>query len=313
LITSLQIKIAMSEVQPLPIQSFQDDASAQLLAQPPLLNSYQLGWSNICLEQHLQPAWELPEISLTQHMLILYQPKETTRVKYDIAGQLNEITFHPSDYANHRIALMPANVSFASAWDKEIHSTIIYLEPNFVANVLADEINPDQVEILVEPKRADPLIFQLFQALTAELSLEQRNNRCYVETMATALAAHLLRYYSSRQYQLPDYRDGLSNLKLNQAIELINENLCDSLSLAAIADELSMSMYHFSRQFKQSTGMSPHQYLMQQRIERAKHLLRGSNLAIVQIALDCGFANQSHFARYFRQATGISPRQFRQR
>ena len=99
---------------------------------------------------------------------------------------------------------------------------------------------------------------------------------------------------------------------LNQAIDYMNAHLGENLSLAAMATELHISQYHFCRLFKQSTGMSPHRYLIQQRCDRAKQLLRRPELRVTDIALECGFANQSHFAKYFRRHTGVSPTQFRQ-
>ena len=79
--------------------------------------------------------------------------------------------------------------------------------------------------------------------------------------------------------------------------------------LAAVA---RMSQFHFSRLFKQSMGMSAHQYILQQRVERAKQLLKHSKVAIAEIALQCGFNSQSHLGKYFRKFTGVTPSKYRQ-
>ncbi len=129
--------------------------------------------------------------------------------------------------------------------------------------------------------------------------------------MATALAAHCLTYYSTRKHILMEYEDGLSKYKLKQAIEYINEHFSENVSLAEISAELAMSQYYFCRLFKQSTGMTPHAYLIQQRVERSKQLLKQTEWTINNIAIECGFANPSHFAKCFRRYTGISPKQFR--
>jgi AraC family transcriptional regulator len=104
---------------------------------------------------------------------------------------------------------------------------------------------------------------------------------------------------------------GLSASKLQQAIGYINEHLHLNLTLTEIATELEMSQYYFCRLFKQSIGMTPHQYLIQQRVEQSKQLLKQPETKIIDIAHQCGFANPSHFARCFRQRMGISPQQFR--
>jgi len=98
---------------------------------------------------------------------------------------------------------------------------------------------------------------------------------------------------------------------LKQAVEYINENLEITVSLTAIAAELGMSQYHFCRLFKRSTGMTSHQYLIQQRVERAKQLLKQPGQTVTEIASECGFANQSHLAKHFGKRLGMSPKQFR--
>jgi AraC family transcriptional regulator len=129
--------------------------------------------------------------------------------------------------------------------------------------------------------------------------------------MATALAAHLLRNYATRKHILKEYEDGLPKHKLKQALEYMNAHLSENVSLEVVSDELGISQFHFCRLFKQSTGVSPHAYLIQQRVERSKHLLKQKELTINEIAVCCGFANPSHFAKHFRKHTGISPKQFR--
>jgi AraC family transcriptional regulator len=88
-------------------------------------------------------------------------------------------------------------------------------------------------------------------------------------------------------------------------------HLGEDLSLSAIAEELGMSQYYFCHLFKRSTGISPHQFLIRQRVEQAKILLKQSKHTISDIALACGFASSSHLAKCFRQVTGINPNQFR--
>lgn len=246
-----------------------------------------------------------------QHMVIVYTPKQSTNVEFRTEGCLSRLQYHPGDSVKSCVGIMPASLPFTCAWDQEILSTHLYLEPAFVSQVVHETIDPDRVEILFEAKKADLLIAQICLALAAELEFDGSQNSFYADSMATALSAHLLRHYSTREPKFREYEDGLSAYKLNQAIAYINEHLSENLSLSAIALELNISQYYFCRLFKQSTGMSPHRYLMQQRIERAKQLLRQSELTVTHVAIECGFANQSHFAKYFREHTGVSPRQFR--
>ena len=181
-----------------------------------------------------------------------------------------------------------------------------------LAQTAHESVNPDRVELSLILKAADPLIYQIGQALKADLEIDGIGRRFYADSLTTALAAHLLLHYSTRKHTLRSYSDGLPKAMLKQAIDYINTHLGENLSLKAMADELHISQYHFCRLFKQSTGMSPHHYLMQQRLDQAKQLLKLPELTVTYIAIECGFANQSHFAKYFRRYTGVSPTQFRQ-
>jgi len=104
---------------------------------------------------------------------------------------------------------------------------------------------------------------------------------------------------------------GLSKRKLQQTIQYINQNLAEDLSLQTLATHIGFSQYYFCRLFKESTGLTPYQYIIQQRIERAKQLLTQDKYSIVDVALQVGFANQSHFCQRFRRITGVSPRTYR--
>lgn len=129
--------------------------------------------------------------------------------------------------------------------------------------------------------------------------------------MSTALAAHLLLHYATRKHKLRVYEDGLPKDKLKESIDYMNTHLGENLSLKDLAATLHISQYHFCRLFKQSTGVSPHRYLMQQRLDRAKQLLKRTDLNVTDIAVECGFAHQGHLTRCLRRCTGVSPIQFR--
>jgi AraC family transcriptional regulator len=185
------------------------------------------------------------------------------------------------------------------------------LEPTFLSHVAHESIDPDKVEVALTLNKPDPLIWQIVSALKTVLETNPEDSAFYAEAMATALAAHFLRYYSTRKQVLQTHEDGLPRYKLKQALDYINAHISENISLAEIATELGMSQYYFCRLFKQSTGITPHAYLIQQRVELSKQLLKQKEGTINDVAIACGFANPSHFARCFRQYTGISPKQFR--
>ena len=104
---------------------------------------------------------------------------------------------------------------------------------------------------------------------------------------------------------------GLPRFKLRRAIEYIHEHLAGDISFRDVAAHVRMSAYHFARMFKQSTGMSPHNYIVQCRIERAKSLLAEARLPISDVAFEVGYRSQSHFTTCFSRVTGVTPGAFR--
>lgn len=108
-----------------------------------------------------------------------------------------------------------------------------------------------------------------------------------------------------------DFKGGLPKYKLRQAFAFIQTNLSDTLTLAKIAAELNMSVFHFARLFKQETGQTPNEYITRQRIEHAEVLVRCTKLPVTEICYRVGFESQSHFTMLFRRVTGVTPGAYR--
>jgi AraC family transcriptional regulator len=120
----------------------------------------------------------------------------------------------------------------------------------------------------------------------------------YGESLANSLAVYLLKRYSNLTTRLELYRGGLSRSKLNGVLEYINANLSDNLELGVLAKVAGVNLYHFARALKQSTGESPHQYVLRMRTEQAKELLGHSQVFIIEASARTGFVDQSHFGKY---------------
>ena len=134
----------------------------------------------------------------------------------------------------------------------------------------------------------------------------------YAESVATMLAVHLLRRYSVHQPIIQERTGGLSQSSLKAALAYIYDNLEQNISLTEIAAIVQLSPHYFATLFRQSTGVAPHQYLTQCRIERAKQLLQKQTLSVVQVSHQVGFQSQSHFAKVFRKHVGVSPKLYQQ-
>ncbi|MCX7594131.1 MAG: AraC family transcriptional regulator [Fischerella sp.] len=157
----------------------------------------------------------------------------------------------------------------------------------------------------------DPVIQNVVNALNADLAAGCPAGRLYGESVGTALAVHLLKNFSVSQNKFLEYSDGLPKYKLKQVLDFIESHLSEDFKLEDLANTVGISCFYFCRLFKQSLHMTPHQYVIRQRVELAKRFLKQSNLAIAEVALLCGFAHQSHLSRHFRRLVGMSPKEFR--
>ncbi len=101
-------------------------------------------------------------------------------------------------------------------------------------------------------------------------------------------------------------------MQLKSVIDYMHTYLDQDLGLEELAAIAELSPYHFCRSFKRSTGFTPHQYLIRQRVERAKLLLKDGKMGILEVAIDCGFTHQSHLNRHFKRLTGMTPKKFSQ-
>lgn len=191
----------------------------------------------------------------------------------------------------------------------------LLLDDALVRRVAAEAgVDPDRVELLNRFDARDTQAERLLRSFLPELETGGLGGELYAEALANALALHLLRHHSSlgRKYARalePERGGGLTRRALGLVAGYVDDNIAAKLSLEDLAAQANLSPRHFARAFKESTGLSPHRYVVHRRIERAKDLLlRG--LSVGEVARRTGFADQSHLSRHFRRLTGVTPKAF---
>jgi AraC family transcriptional regulator len=153
---------------------------------------------------------------------------------------------------------------------------------------------------------SDPVIEALGAALLPVMAHPEKASRLFVDHVLFALRAHVASRFGAGvdRFTQPG---GLTSWQVRRASEFIDANLAGDISLADVARECQLSVAQFARSFRRSTGRPPHRYLTERRVERAQNLLLHSDLPLAEVAVRCGFADQSHFTKVFRRLVGVSP------
>ena len=269
-------------------------------------------WKNLKVirnRHHIRESYIKPD-KLTYHLITVYMGAPS-RQQSLLSGR------------NYNILQTAGNVTvFAEAtslqsWYDEVEQDDVYLhlEPKFVKSVAEGaEMNPDKVEITSALESRSPIIESMARMAFDELQrgAEATASNLYADAVANILAVQLLREYSTDKMP-PEkrYVNGLTNKKLAHVLDLIESDLAEDLSLKVLANAAGLSEYHFLRMFKHSTGCTPHQYVINQRIERARELLKKTDMTVTEIAYLLGFSNPAHFTHHFRRKTGFTPSEMR--
>jgi AraC family transcriptional regulator len=168
----------------------------------------------------------------------------------------------------------------------------------------------------VELRRVESLVDARVGALAATLNAERvagfPSGRLFLDSVEQALAVALVNGYAGRDRSVQTHRGGLGSARLRRIKEFVDAKIEDELTLCEMAQAVELSTAHFSRMFRKSTGETPHQFLLRQRVERAKEMLRSADARVMDVAVACGFKTQQHFAQVFRDVCGASPTEYRQ-
>jgi len=263
-------------------------------------------WDGIRLEHcQLRPG-ELPAHSHREHVVLL---SLTDGCKGELITS-SGIGMRGTQTRGN-VCVLPAGLEHEVALEGNSENLALYIDPRLINKAASGAELSGNVEIVERYTRRDNVINSVGMALLGELESEGLSGRLYAESLGNILAVHLLRYYSVSTSRKVTFTGGLSAKKLREVTEFISDNYNRDLKLAELAHVAGMSNFHFAREFKRTTGTTPHQYLIKFRVERAKALLVKNELPLIEVGLQTGFSHQSHFTRLFRRVTGITPNAYR--
>jgi len=275
----------------------------------PAAASARLGWSGLeaLLFNDMADA-EIERPPLTHHELVLFNRPP------DVFGMDYEGVRRNLPPPAGTIVVVPAGTPSRRQWRGHMGSLLVFLEPDLVTRVAAEQFGLDPARWAVPPLDFldRPQLRAAMLAVEAELTAGGLGGPLAAESLANLLAVHLIRHVSAPR-RLKRGRDGtLPQARLRAVEKYIDEHLDGCPTLAQLAAVVRLNPYHFARQFKAATGLPPHQYVILRRVERAKQLLQaGTDLSLAEVALRAGFSDQSQFSRHFKRLVGVTPGQFR--
>ncbi len=272
----------------------------------PLLSSRPRQWNGILVELYRVHDVDFVK-AVPEHIVTVFLrgPVDLLQQRY---GRVVRRTMHAGD-----VVVSPAGEPKALRHGEEAELVKLQLAPSYFAGIV-DELHANgsrPVELLDNFGTRDAYIEDVARRLLAELQTDNLAGRLYADSLATGLAVHLLRHYSTAGKINNGSTRMLPRFKLQRVTDYINDHLHDDLTLGRMSATLSMSPFHFAHAFRETTGLAPHRFVIQRRIDRAKILLCETDLSITEIAHQVGYANQSNFSVVFHRVTGRTPRSYR--
>jgi AraC family transcriptional regulator len=288
-----------------------DGTAAYLDVNPetPPLSSRGRGWEGIVVEREHFLPFDNGDVVYDEHFIGIVLGHDI-HLNHAIDGNGHEGDYQPGD-----LIVSPSGQPVRWALHDESDAVIMAINPSVLQRVVREttQADPTKVQLVGRSRTRDPFIQQVAAALMGEIEAAAIGERLYVDSLLNLLTLHLIRHYSSLSRPLapsPDRR--LSGPALRRAIDAIHDRLELGISLPEVAEAAGISASHFVTLFKRSTGLTPHQYLIRARVERAKELLRHGDLSLTQVAARAGFCDQSHLNRHFKRTVGVTPARYRE-
>jgi AraC family transcriptional regulator len=292
------------------------------------VSSRGLGWGPLNFERRESPPGSraLPNGS-SQHLIFV--ALGSGRCTRESGGERVEHELAPGS-----VALVPSRTQVSWSWPGRISFSVLTLEPAFLDRVAHEVfgLEPSHFKLVLSERANDTVITNIAGVLAREAMQAEPGGRLYAESLANILAVHLLRNYAQcangqmlEACSIPDEavadashgdaagRSASQPRAVSDAVRLIQANYSRDLSLNDMAESVHLSPFHLARLFKQALGISPHQYLIQVRVNSARSLLSAGSgeRSLAEVASAVGFADQSHLTRHFKRITGVTPSQFR--
>ncbi|MFT4113038.1 helix-turn-helix domain-containing protein [Silvibacterium sp.] len=284
------------------ISVIRQDRVVPLLPGRPEQSSAHLAWRGLNAEKHIVGAVEIPEhehTSLCLHM----QTSSPVEMEWWSDGRHGQERTGPGS-----LMLLDAGTRDRLRWAAGSRRLVVTVDPAMVQRAAQELHMPISTGFANRWNFEDRQLRLLLTEIDREMSSGWETGALYGDLLGMSLTVALLRKYGAAHTAVPR----VSNRQMRRVIDFIHEHSHAALRLEQLAEIAGMSVFHFARSFREATGLTPHRYVMGERIRRARILLERGSQSMAEIAAETGFATSQHFARAFRGITGLSPTAWRQ-
>ena len=282
--------------------------TSELYERPALASSTELNWPGVRLERYQLDAMALPAHFHAQHLILVHQGGQPV-----VASRRTGTRVEAELYRKGDVGLYPGGEYGPCDWDGPVDIIQVHLDAQALETRARRDLDLRYFTLHERFRCEDGLLAQLSQQLLAAANRSHTLGWLYAESLVTALSYHLIEHHATFERRLAREAGGqLPAAVLARLDAYIEAHLEVPITLETLAGLANLSVFHFARRFKQTTGRAPYQYVLDWKIRRARLLLRAGELPAAAIGDALGFASPAHFAAAFKRAVGQSPRAFQQ-
>ncbi len=263
-----------------------------------------LDFNGVIVEHHFLQKGELPEHTIIDHRLAITLGSNSIPFEHREKGTWKPLSLHPGSFnmQNHGDFGVPR-------WMEDYQFLAIAIKPKYYEKILPNT-NYRELEFMTQRGTLDKNIILFTELFQNELLKNRGHAKLYRDTLGMAFATYLLNQYSTGGKKIKTPTGKLFGIQTKNILDYVMSNLYQDLSLQSLSEIVHQSPYHFAKVFKNTTGLSPHQFVLKLRLEKASELIRLKKTSLTEIAHSIGFYDQSHFTNSFKRFYGVTPRQF---
>jgi AraC family transcriptional regulator len=266
-----------------------------------------LGWKDIAQRSYRYRGQDVEIPPMACFMIVHYRRGETPMDR-QFDGRWTRTTCDPGHFS-----LMSRAVDSHWHWTEDVEVSHVYLTDELMCRVASDMQGKAVAKVQLDDvlRGSDPIVGHIAGEVTREAMQQGIGGPLYAEALSVQLAVHLLRTYATCKFKAPGDTCRLSDREIHQLEDYVDAHLHHSIRLEDMAQALGMGVWTLNRHLQRTLNTSAYAFVVQRRIQRARHLLLVGDLSLKEIAAAVGFSDQAHMTRMFRAKLGLTPGQFR--